>query len=87
MLLLTIFDLDAEKCGPVFTAENENIAKRLIFSQYEKMPSYVAERMEIRLLGQLDVNLAQLQFTGDSVSLGTISSVQELFAGGKNEDR
>lgn len=86
MLLLTIFDLDAEKCGPVFTAENENVAKRLVFSQYEKMPSYVADRMEIFILGNLDVKACELQYISGSTSLGTISSVQELFSGTKNAD-
>ena len=60
MKLYTIMDMDAEKCGPIFTAENEAVCMRLIYSQYKDMPVHISSRMEVLELAELEVSTGYL---------------------------
>lgn len=78
-MLLTVFDKDAEKAGPIFTAANVNVAKRLIFSQYKDMPKYIAERMDVRHVGNFDMIECSISIGELYMSIGTISDIQDIF--------
>lgn len=56
MKLYTIFDMDAEKCGPIFTAENEAVCMRLIYSQYKDMPLHISSRMEVLEIASMNMD-------------------------------
>lgn len=91
MKLYTIFDVDAKKCGPVFTAVNDAICNRLIYTQYKDMPSHISSRMKVLELAEIDDNTGNLMVKDDhyedgvctllSNPLFTIEDSQKFFAG------
>lgn len=88
MKLYTIFDMDAEKCGPIFTAENEAVCMRLIYSQYKDMPVHISSRMEVLEIASMDMRTGNIsgrvlniddEFSLGPSSLLTIEDIVKSF--------